>query len=142
MKFDVISPRRVELVDLYPTLADLCSLPLPAALEGTSFVPLLKNPMHSWKKAVFTVVARRRANRPGAATGKVMATGALDPNWLGRTVRTESWRYTEWPDGSVELYDHRDDPFEYINLAKDPKSSPVATQLKQLLRDGWKSALP
>ena len=138
----VVSPRLVELVDLYPTLAELCGRPSPAGLEGTSFVPLLEDPLRSWKKAVFTVVARRRSSRPDAAVGTVMATGALDPNWLGRTVRTERWRFTEWPDGAVELYDHRIDPFEYVNLARAADSVAIAADLKRLLRGGWKSALP
>ena len=141
-KSGVASPRLVELVDIYPTLADLCGLPSPAKLEGTSFVPLLEDPLRSWKKAVLTVVARRRSSRPDAAVGTVMATGALDPKWLGRTVRTESWRYTEWPDGTVELYNDRDDPFEYVNLASASDSAPIAADLKRLLRGGWKAALP
>jgi arylsulfatase A-like enzyme len=103
---------------------------------------LLEDPLRAWKKAAFTVVARRRSNQSEAAAGSVMATRALDPNWLGRTVRTESWRYTEWPDGTVELYDHRDDPHEYVNLASAPNSAPIAADLKRLLREGWKAALP
>jgi len=141
-KSGVTSLRLVELVDLYPTLTGLCGLPSPASLEGTSFVPLLDNPLRTWKKAAFTVVARRRANRPGTSVGSVMATRALDPNWLGRTVRTENWRYTEWPDGSVELYNHRDDPFEYANLAIAASSAPTVADLKRQLRAGWRSTLP
>jgi iduronate 2-sulfatase len=142
MKSGMSSPRLVELVDIYPTLTDLCGLPCPPGLEGTSFVPLLADPVRSWKKAVFTVVGRRRTSGPDAVTGNIIAAQRLDPHWLGRTVRTESWRYTEWPDGSIELYNHRDDPFEYSNLAGTPEHARVGADLKRLLHAGWKAALP
>jgi iduronate 2-sulfatase len=66
----------------------------------------------------------------------------LDPTKLGRTVRTERWRYTEWFDGSVELYDHDADPYECANLASAPRQAQVRAELKQVLAGGWKAALP
>jgi len=106
----------VEFVDIYPTLADLCELPPPANLEGTSFKPLLDNPKLSWKKAAFTQVQR----------------GSI----AGRSVRTERWRYTEWDRGKqgVELYDHNTDPGEYYNLAHDPQHTQTIAELRKLLR--------
>ena len=99
----------VELVDVFPTLTELCGLTTPPDLEGKSFAALLEEPDRAWKSAVFSVVSR------GA---NVSATKELDPAKMGRTVRTEEWRYTEWHDGSTELDDHRADPHE------DRKSRP------------------
>ncbi|MBI3210352.1 MAG: sulfatase [Candidatus Solibacter usitatus] len=109
-------PRLVEWVDFYPTLAELCGLPKPKGLDGTSFVPLLDNPQRPWKKAAYTVVQHGST--------------------LGRSVRTERYRYTEWGTPSVaELYDHEGDPKEYRNLAKDPKQANVIRQLQLLLNN-------
>lgn len=128
-----VSPRLVELVDLYPTLAELCHLPKPDGLEGLSFVPLLERPDRPWKQAAFTVVSH---------TGKVPGATELDPAKLGRTVRTERWRYTEWFDGGLELYDHDADPYEFSNLAQSPAQAATRAELKRFLSEGWKSALP
>lgn len=110
------SSRLVEFVDIYPTLAELCGLDAPAGLQGRSFVPLLDNPRLQWKEAAYTQVQR------GQNTGY--------------SVRTDRWRYTEWDNGrsGIELYDHRNDPGEYQNLAGDPKHGVLVNRLKGLLR--------
>jgi uncharacterized sulfatase len=131
-----VSPRLVELVDLYPTLADLCGLKPPGDLEGLSFRPLLTDPGRPWKTAVFAVVGRRATPDKGGNGEK------LDIHYMGRTVRTDRWRYTEWPDGSAELYDEEADPHEYANLATRPEQGAVRSELKALLLAGWKGALP
>jgi iduronate 2-sulfatase len=119
-------PRLVELVDLNPTLVDLCGLRAQPDLEGVSFSPLLATPELPWKKAAFTEVSR----------GKVS----------GRSVRTERWRYTEWHEkkgpAGVELYDHQNDSREFTNLAQDPRHAATVAELKALLHKGWKGALP
>ncbi|PWU13851.1 MAG: iduronate-2-sulfatase [Verrucomicrobia bacterium] len=112
--------RTVELVDIYPTLAELCGLTPPSNLEGWSLRPLLENPKASWSHPAITQVARHRA-------------GKLEH--MGYSVRTERWRYTEWDGGAAgaELYDQDKDPHEYRNLAKDPKYAGNVTELKALL---------
>jgi len=121
----VVSSRLVELIDLYPTLAELCGLPAPSGLQGTSFVPLLSEPNRTWKKAAFTQVERENEKKPGV---------------MGRSVRTERWRYTEWggPD-VVELYDHDKDPLELRNLAKDPQNEKTRNELHGVLAAGWQA---
>jgi uncharacterized sulfatase len=131
-----VSERLVELVDLYPTLADLCGLKPPGDLEGTSFRPLLADPHRPWKAAVFTVVGRRARPENGGNGEK------LDVHYLGRTVRTERWRYTEWPDGTAELCDHDADPREYVNRAGAAELASTRAALKALLQAGWKAAVP
>ena len=108
--------RLVEFIDIYPTLVELCQLQAPDGLEGKSFVPLLDNPSQGWKKAAFTQFRR----------GNVM----------GRSVRTERWRYTEWGEGrhGRELYDHMTDPGEYRSLADDATYGDEVTSLVRLLR--------
>ena len=111
-------PRTVEFVDIYPTLAELCGLASPPGLEGKSLVPLLDNPQAAWNKPAFTLVARE--------------------DWLGRSVRTERWCYTEWEEGrrGAELYDLRADAQELKNLIEIPEFATTVTELKKLLHTG------
>jgi uncharacterized sulfatase len=108
--------RTVELVDIYPTLADLTGLTPPDGLEGFSLLQLLKNPEAKWIHPAYTQV--QRAKIPG------------------HSVRTEEWRYTEWGFGEngVELYNETTDPKELNNLAGDPKFADVVTEMKALLK--------
>ncbi|HEX3998557.1 MAG TPA: sulfatase, partial [Pirellulales bacterium] len=114
-----VCSRPVELVDLYPTLADLCGLPAPEGAEGTSLRPLLENPAAEWSKPAYTQVER----------------GGGKDHAMGRSVRTGRWRYTEWAGGKrgVELYDQSADPKEYHNLAHDPDQAATVAMLKKLL---------
>jgi iduronate 2-sulfatase len=110
------SSRPVELVDLYPTMADLAGLTPPKNLEGVSLRPLIDNPQVPWEHAAYTQVQR-----------------GANP---GHSVRTERWRYTEWAFGKqgAELYDHDNDPKELHNLAADTKYSEVVARMKTLLK--------
>ena len=108
------SKRLVELLDLYPTLAELTGLTPPGNLEGRSLRPLLNDPEGKWDYPAYTQVARGP----------------------GHSVRTDRWRYTEWALGNrgEELYDHEADPQEMHNLAKDAKYADVVGQMKGLLK--------
>ncbi|NLF40893.1 sulfatase, partial [bacterium] len=119
----------VEFVDIYPTLADLCGLPVPAACEGTSMVPLLNDPKRAWKAAAFSQYPRK------------------GDQVMGYTMRTKDWRYTEWIDRKTrqvvarELYDHRLPGMELVNLADDPTHAGTVTKLSAQLAggSGWKA---
>lgn len=115
-----VSGRTVELVDLYPTLADLCNLPVTQKLSGKSLKPLLLNPDAEWNRAAYTQLVR----------GKV----------TGRSVRTERWRYTEWDGGKAgaELYDEQNDPGEITNLVKKPAYAVTVKSLSELLEKKMK----
>jgi uncharacterized sulfatase len=129
--------RVAELVDVYPTLADLCALPAPAELEGTSLRPLLDDPQKSLKKGAFTqVIHAVRGGRAKKPDAKDRA--------MGRSVRTERYRYTEWNEGrhGVELYDHQTDPHEWRNLADDPQAAEAVREMRALLHGGWRKARP
>ncbi len=113
------SPRPVELIDVYPTLADLAGLTPPANLPGASLRPLLAKADAPWNRPAFTQVERG--------------------GFPGRSVRTARWRYTEWDEGKqgTELYDHETDPKEMKNLAADPGQAAVVAELKALVKQNW-----
>ncbi len=116
----------VELIDLYPTLVALTGLPEREQLDGTNLTGVLDDPSKFTKEAAYTVVSR--SDTPGMEHAKHM-------DYLGRSVRTDRWRYTEWDDGKrgVELYDHQSDPRELNNLADDPTLADTRAELKALL---------
>lgn len=101
--------RIVEFVDVYPTLLDAAGLPVPGGLDGRSLVPLLRDPLREWQGGAVSQILRPADTR--------LATPVM-----GRSLRTERWRFTEWNGGSAgtELYDHAADPNEFHNLAVDP----------------------
>ncbi len=115
----------VELLDLYPTLVDLCGLPAPRhKLEGVSLRPLLENPDATVKTEAFTWHPR-----PAYPPDR------QNPTAMGFSMRTNRHRYTEWRDhhsGEIiarELYDHDKDPGETRNLADAPEQSPLLEKL-------------
>jgi uncharacterized sulfatase len=128
--------RPVELVSLQKTLTDLCGIAPASNVEGHSLRPLVEDPKAKWKHAAFSQVTRgANAGKPGApGASKKRGPGQI----MGRSVRTERWRYTEWDEGRAgfELYDHDCDPKEMNNLANDPRYSKTVKKMQALLRAG------
>lgn len=110
------TPALAELVDLFPTLADVCGLAVPNYLEGKSQRPVLEDPSQSVKDAAFTQLRR----------------GQFD----GYSIRTSRYRYTLWDDGKKgeQLYDIQNDPGELKNLAADPQHATTVAELKVKVR--------
>lgn len=104
--------RTVSFIDIYPTLADLCGLPVGKHLEGASLRPLLENPDAAWDWPAITTHGRNN-----------------------HAVRTERWRYIRYSDGSEELYDHDADPLEWTNLAGEPAHASLKQELARSLPD-------
>jgi len=100
----------VGLIDIYPTLLDLCGLPANPANEGRSLVPLLADKNAQWQRPALTTHGR---NNHG--------------------LRTPRWRYIRYADGSEELYDHKADPNEWSNLADNPKLAKTKMRLTRWL---------
>lgn len=105
-----ICDKPVGLIDLFPTLSELCHLPQVDALDGRSFVPLLKDPSQSWDRPALTTHGRGN-----------------------HALRTEQYRYIRYADGSEELYDHKNDPHEWENISEHPSSAAIKNELKQWL---------
>jgi arylsulfatase A-like enzyme len=104
-------------MDIFPTLVDLCGLPTPAGLEGTSLAPVLR----------------------GIAEGRERIALAENyrGNFAGRMLRTAQWKYFFYTNGEEFLYDMAKDPLEENNLAAKPEFSALAAELKQRASAGW-----
>jgi len=102
--------RPVSLIDVYPTLVDLCGLPERDGLDGQSLKPLLENPGQQWHRPV------------------VMTYG-----FNNHAVQTQRWRYIRYADGGEELYDHTNDPNEWKNLAALSQYKSTIEKLKMHL---------
>lgn len=100
----------VGLIDVYPTLNDLCGLPEKDDLEGHSLRPLLEDPEAEWP-------------HPAICT--------FGPE--NHSIHTRNYHYIHYLDGSEELYDHRSDPDELTNLASEPKMEDILKQHRQLM---------
>jgi len=118
----------VEYIDIYPTIAELCNLPLPGEQDGRSLVPLLQNPKQKWNGTAFTQILRPGNGKP----------------FMGRSVRTDRWRYSDWGEGKLgeELYDHAKDPNEFKNLANDPNYLEIKLELKFILNKKVNGKVP
>ena len=104
----------VEFVDLYPTVADYAGLSAPQGLAGKSLRSVLEDVSRSHKDAAFTLVTR-------------------GPQKFGQSIRTARWRFTQWSDGTSELYDHDADAEETRDVSTNPEHATVITELKSQL---------
>ena len=111
--------RPVSLVDLYPTLVELAGLPAQPDLDGLSLVPLLRDPAAPRERpALMTEMSGNHA------------------------VRSDRWRYIRYADGTEELYDHQSDPYEWNNLAADPRHQDVIAAHRRWLPASEAPAAP
>lgn len=119
----------VETVDIYPTLMDVAGLDQPHELEGISLLPLTNEPNQEWKEAVFAQFPRYAKHQ------------AL----MGETVRTDRYRYTAWVgvrSGKIiaqELYDHKINSTESVNLAENSDYINDLKYHEKLRIMGWKN---
>lgn len=125
----------VESIDIFPTLCELAGLPVPEQLEGTSLVPILKDPSATVKP--FAMSQYPDHHKKGL---------------MGYSMRTERHRLVAWVDSevarsgkydpalidAVELYDYKTDPLETTNLAKNPEHKTTVARLKKLFATHWK----
>ena len=102
--------RVTSLMDIYPTILDLCGLPKRTDLDGHSLIPLLKNPQAEW-------------NYPAITTY----------DFGEFSIRTDDWRYIKYIDDNEELYDHRSDPEEWHNLANNPDHKEIKAEMAALI---------
>lgn len=102
--------RVVSLIDIFPTLAELASLPPKEDLDGRSLVPLLEDPEMPWDYPAITTY-----------------------DFDEFSIRTEDFRYIKYIDGGEELYDHRSDPEEWVNLADDPAYAETKDRMQAMI---------
>ena len=99
---DVQCARPVDYMSIYPTLCALTGAKRPSHVEGLDISPLLKNPAANWETPALTT-----------------------QNNSNHALRSEQWRYIRYADGSEELYNHENDPYEWTNVANDPKNAEI-----------------
>jgi len=106
--------RPVNLLDLYPTLIELCGLPANPKIDGRSIAPLVRNPQTEWPYP--TLITH-------------------SPHWLGtnHAIRSERFHYIHYNDGGEELYDMTQDPHQWHNLADDARFKAAKAKLKKWL---------
>ena len=132
-----------EFVDIYPTLCEMANFPVPDYLQGTSLVPLIENPDTEWKTAAFSQFLLGRYGR----------SKTIDGERMGYAIRTDRYRYVEWYKWnkeekkkgnflSNELFDHKTDPQENLNIAKEPELKETVELISQQLKMGWRYSKP
>lgn len=120
-----VSRRFVSLLDIYPTLAELCDLKPPPDLDGRSLVPLLKSPEAEWQSTAITGLTSKRG--PWSAY---------------ISLRNEQGRYIRYHDGQEEFYDTRKDPHEWSNRIGNPTYVDVLKQMRSAIPSPSDAAPP
>lgn len=113
----------VELLDIYPTMLDICGLPPNRKNEGVSLVPLLKNVDSEWNR--FAITSYRKQKKHCVSTGIPFVEKA------SHSVFDERYHYIRYHDDSEELYDLHKDPNEWRNIASDPEMQSVKDRMKK-----------
>lgn len=137
----------VEMIDIYPTVAEIAGLKAPADIDGKSLVSLLKDPGLKWNYPAFTQQARTLVNQ-GSNAPRMGGSGLFTFNpslndrnttVFGRTIRVDRYRYTEWNEGrdGVELYDYQIDPEEHVNRANDIEYTLIVKELSAKLHSSY-----
>jgi arylsulfatase A-like enzyme len=122
----------VEFVDIYPTLADVCGLPIPAGLDGVSLRPFVENPRAPMQKVAISQYPR------ATPSGQVM----------GYSIRDERWRCTFWRERNgerivaTELYDEQNDPAETVSRHARPEHTALIASFAKHLPPVGSSAIP
>ena len=161
----------VELIDVFPSLAELAGIDVPAmcpendkhdllsCVEGYSIVPLLKDSNQDWKKAAFSQFARPYTGLPQIPGHKPFDKKEHGENVMGYTVRVDDYRFTEWyrfnrttgvanfsEIWGTELYNHTQPTVffndENVNLANKTEMKSTVEELRKILQSGWRAATP
>ncbi|HEY7329213.1 MAG TPA: sulfatase [Gemmataceae bacterium] len=109
----------VDLMSMYPTLCELCGLATPKHVEGVTIAPLLRDSKAAWSQPAVTTFHKNN-----------------------HAIRTDRWRYIRYADGGEELYDHDTDPYEWTNVAGDPRQAGAKDALRRFLPAVNKPELP
>ena len=127
----------VETTDIFPTLVELCGLPVIEGLDGLSFGGTIDDPKHAARGAALTQTCR-----PWPSNGEI--------EQMGYSLRTERWRYSQWINWRTkelmaeELYDHSSDPLELQNLNGVPEFEVILERIRKLMdveRQGKESSM-
>jgi arylsulfatase A-like enzyme len=120
-----VSERFVSLLDIYPTLAELCGLTPPTCIAGRSLVPLLKNPQAPWESTAITGLCDKRST---------------DQAFI--SIRHELGRYTRYGSDQEEFYDTTKDPHEWTNQIDSPEYAATVKKLRALVPSFEEAAKP
>lgn len=150
MKEGTRSDALVEFLDIFPTIAELTGTPHPQQLDGTSLVPILRNPKAKVKDYAMSQYSRTTTEDYTINTDTDLEGKAeyLENDIMGYAIRDKRYRLVQWTKGfktyepfnpdkviAVELFDYEKDPMEARNVAADPAYAKVVKRLERQLRE-------